>query len=164
VAGRFEGVSGRLDGLDDRLQHLHARLDELDGNVTRVQGGVDALPGSLDIPALHRRFDEVHGRFEGLHGHVDESVRNNVELLTGSLERGIDKLQDALEGRPDRDELDRALRKAQLESERRITEQLDAVLAEFAEVVISQNAKQEVAAPRPAARKAPKKSASDSGD
>jgi hypothetical protein len=157
VAGRFEGVSGRLDGLDDRLQHLHARLDELDGNVTRVQGGVDALPGSLDIPALHRRFDEVHGRFEGLHGHVDESVRNNVELLTGSLERGIDKLQDALE-------LDRALRKAQLESERRITEQLDAVLAEFAEVVISQNAKQEVAAPRPAARKAPKKSASDSGD
>jgi tetrahydromethanopterin S-methyltransferase subunit G len=166
VAGRFEGVSGRLDGLDDRLQHLHARLDELDGGVARVQGAVDALPGSLDIPALHRRFDEVHGRFdglngrfEGLNGHVDESVRSNVGTLAGSLERGIEKLQDALQGRPDRDELARALRLAQLESERRMTEQLDSVLADFAEVVISQNAKQEIAAtPRPAARKAPKKS------
>jgi hypothetical protein len=164
VAGRFEGVSGRLDGLDDRLQHLHARLDELDGGVARVQGGVDALPGNLDIPALHRRFDEVHSRFEGLHGHVDESVRNNVGMLTGSVEQGIDKLQDALAGRPDRNELDRALRLAQLESERRITEQLDSVLADFAEVVISQNAKQEVAAaPRAPARKSTKKTA-DTGD
>ncbi|PZS30428.1 MAG: hypothetical protein DLM61_10970 [Pseudonocardiales bacterium] len=164
VAGRFEGVSGRLDGLDDRLQHVHGRLDEIDGTVARVQGGVEALPETLDIPALHRRFDEVHGRFEGLHGHVDDSVRNNVGMLTGSLEQGIDKLTGSIEGRPDRDELARALRTAQLESDRRITQQLDSVLADFAELVISQIATQQVVAPaRPPVRKAAKKAA-DTGD
>ena len=42
--------------------------------------------------------------------------------------------------RPDRDELTRVLNRRQRESETRITQQLDGVLADFAEVMIGQAA------------------------
>lgn len=187
VAGRFEGISGRLDGLDDRLQHLHARLDELDSSLGRTHAAVEGLPGVLDLPAVHRRFDEVLARpavdptdrldglgrrleqlgdrideVEGRIRHVDESVRNNTGTLAGSIEQGVDKLHGALHERPDRGELGHSLRAAQQESERRIVQQLDSVLAAFAEVVISRP--KDTAPARSSSRKPTKKQAADETD
>lgn len=175
TVGRVQSGVDALPGVLD-IAALHRRFDELGGAVhQRFDDGLGRVHGRLEEllsrpavdPTEHfdtvtARIEQLGERVEAVSGRVrsvDESVRNNVGTLAGSLEQGVDKLQGALEGRPDREELARALRKAQLESERRITEQLDSVLADFAEVVISQN----VTAKLPAARAATPRKATKKG-
>jgi chromosome segregation ATPase len=153
VHRRFDELSGAIhQRLDDDLGHVHGRLDEL---LARP-----AVDPSERLDGLTAKLEQVVERVEAVAGKVrgvDDAVRNNAGTLAGSLEQGIDKLHGALHARPDRDEFSRTLRKAQHESERRITQQLDSVLADFAEVVISQNVSPK--ASRSAQRKPPKKPA-----
>jgi chromosome segregation ATPase len=135
VHRRFDELAGSVhQRFDDDLGRVHGRLDDLLGRpVVDPAERIDALTSRLE--QLGERLDGVVGQIRS----VDESVRNNFGSLAGSLERGIDKLHGDVQSRPDRDELVRTLRKAQQESERRITQQLDNVLADFAEVVLAQN-------------------------
>jgi archaellum component FlaC len=182
--GSVQRIQGGVDALPGVLDipAVHRRFDELAGSVHqrfdddlgRVHGRLEELLSRPAVDPTERldtvasRIDQLGERVEGVSGRVravDESVRNNIGTLSGSLEQGIDKLQSVMEGRPDREEFGRALRKTQQESERRITQQLDSVLADFAEVVIGQNVTpQKPPAPqRSAPRKATKKAA-DSDD
>ncbi len=145
----IEALPGTLD-----MPALHARLDELmgamhgrfDEEMGRLHGRLDevlarpAVDPTGHLDGLGTRIDQLGERVEGVDNRirtVDESVRNNAGTLAGSIEQGVDKLHGALHDRPDRGELDRQLRVVQQESERRIVQQLDSVLAAFAEVVIS---------------------------
>lgn len=178
VGGELHRVQGGVDALPGALDlpAVHRRFDELAGSVhQRFDDDLGRVHGRLDellarpvvdpaerLDALTSRLEQLGERLDGVVGQVrsvDESVRNNFGSLAGSLERGIDKLHGDVQSRPDRDELVRTLRKAQQESERRITQQLDNVLADFAEVVLGQNAVKPAA--RPAARKPAKKADSD---
>jgi chromosome segregation ATPase len=179
--GNVDRIQGGVDALPGVLDlpSVHRRFDELAGSVHqrfdedlgRVHGRLEELLARPAVDPTERldtvasRIEQLGERVDGVSGRVravDESVRNNVGTLAGSLEQGIDKLQGAVEGRPDRDELARTLRRTQQESERRITQQLDSVLADFAEVVIGQNVSPPPA-PRAATRK-PIKKAAESGD
>ncbi|MCU1659285.1 MAG: hypothetical protein JWO57_3941 [Pseudonocardiales bacterium] len=177
----LDGTVGRVQGAVDALPatldlpSVHRRFDELagvvhqrfDDDLGRVHGRFDellarpAVDPTERLDALAAKLEQVVERVESVAGRVrtvDDSVRNNAGTLSGSLEQGIDKIHGALHTRPDRDELNRALRKTQQESERRITQQLDGVLADFAELMISQNlgAKPPAkASPRKPAKKAP---------
>ncbi len=155
VHRRFDELAGSVhQRFDDDLGRVHGRLDELLSRpVVDPAERLDALTSRLE--QLGERLDSVVGQLRS----VDESVRNNFGSLAGSLERGIDKLHGDVQSRPDRDELVRTLRKAQQESERRITQQLDNVLADFAEVVLGQNAAKPAA--RVPTRKPAKKPESD---
>jgi archaellum component FlaC len=153
VHGRFDELNGVLHGrFDDEMGRLHGRFEEvLARPAVDPTERLDGLGGRVE--QLGDRIDEVEGRIR----HVDESVRNNSGTLTGSIEQGVDKLHGLLHERPDRGELEKLLRAAQQESERRIVQQLDTVLAAFAEVVISRP--KDAAPARPPARKQTKKQA-----
>lgn len=171
VARAQSGLDALPDALD--LPAVHGRFDELastvhrrfDQDLGRVDGNLQNLLArpvldpterletiSARVEQLGERVEQVSGRVRS----VDETVRNNAGTLTGSLEQGIDKLHGAVENRPDRDELARTLHTSQQESERRMTAQLDSVLADFAEVVIAQRVGAKTAARQPV-RKAGKK-------
>jgi hypothetical protein len=156
--GHVDRIQGGVDGLPAALDlpAVHRRFDELadsvhqrfDDDLGRVHGRLEELLGRPVVDPTERldgltaRLEQLGERFDVLVGQVrsvDETVRNNFGSLAGSLERGLDKLHGDVVARPDRDELARALRKAQQDSERRITKQLDSVLADFAEVVLGQN-------------------------
>lgn len=183
--GSVQRIQGGVDALPGVLDipSVHRRFDELSGSVHqrfdddfgRMHGRLEELLSRPAVDPTERldnvasRIEQLGERVEGVAGRVravDETVRHNAGTLSGSLEQGIDKLHGVVEGRPDREELTRALRRSQQESERRITQQLDSVLADFAEVIIGQNVP---AKPQPqpqqrqSARKATKKTA-DSDD
>jgi archaellum component FlaC len=153
VHGRFDELAGAVhQRFDEESGKLHGRFDEvLSRPAVDPTEQLDGLGGRLE--GLGDRIDEVEGRIR----HVDESVRNNAGTLAGSIEQGVDKLHGAVHERPDRSELDKTLRAAQQESERRIVQQLDSVLAAFAEVVISRPKDPAPAAPRTSSRKPTKK-------
>jgi ABC-type transporter Mla subunit MlaD len=159
VHGRFDELNGALHGrFDEEMGRLHGRFEEVLGR--------PAADPTQQLDGLGSRLDQLGGRVEEVDGRVrsvDESVRNNAGSLAGSLEQGVDKLRSALDDRPDRAELEKLLRAAQQESERRIVQQLDTVLAAFAEVVISRP--RDAAAPaRATTRKSAKKAAPEDKD
>jgi chromosome segregation ATPase len=153
VHRRFDELTGTVhQRFNDDLGRVHGRLEDL-ANRPAVDPTERLDTVAARIEQLGERVEDVSGRVRS----VDETIRHNVGTLTGSVEQGIDKLQGAVDGRPDRDELARALRKSQHESERRMTQQLDSVLADFAEVIIGQNMTHKPPPARPAARKTSKK-------
>ncbi|HZC74245.1 MAG TPA: hypothetical protein VE442_26405 [Jatrophihabitans sp.] len=153
VHGRFDELTGTVhQRFDDESGKLHGRFDEvLSRPAVDPTEKLDGLGGRLE--GLGDRVDEVEGRIR----HVDESVRNNAGTLAGSIEQGVDKLHGAVHERPDRGEVEKALRATQQESERRIVQQLDSVLAAFAEVVISRPRDPAPATTRTSSRKPTKK-------
>ena len=155
VHGRFDELNGVVHGrFDDEMGRLHGRFEEvLARPAVDPTERLDGLGGRLE--QLGDRIDEVEGRIR----HVDESVRNNSGTLSGAIEQGVDKLHALLHDRPDRGELEKLLRAAQQESERRIVQQLDTVLAAFAEVVISRP--KDAAPARTGNRKQTKKQAAE---
>ena len=93
---------------------------------------------------------------------VEDTIHAGVGSLSGAIENGVDKIDRSVDSRPDRNEFARVLRDSQHDSERRITQQLDGALADFAEVMLggqAVNAKGTGA--RPGGRKAGKKSDED---
>ena len=155
VHTRFDELTGALhQRFDEETGKLHGRLDEvLARPAVDPTERLDGLGNRLE--GLGDRIDEIEGRIR----HVDESVRNNAGTLAGSIEQGVDKLHGALHERPDRGELERTIRTTQQESERRIVQQLDSVLAAFAEVVISRP--KDPAPARTSSRKPTKKQAAE---
>jgi hypothetical protein len=74
----------------------------------------------------------------------------------------VEKIDRTLESRPDRNELARVLRDSAHDSERRITQQLDGALADFAEVILgAQSVNPKGARAHPGGRKASNKSDED---
>ncbi len=175
VQGTVESLPAQLDPAS-----VHRRFDELSGGVQqrldeefgRVHGRMDDLAARPAVDPTERfdglaaKLEQLAERLEALAGRVkavDDSVRNNAGAISGSLEQGVDKISHAVDARPDRDELGRTLQRSQQDSERRITQQLDGALADFAEVMLGPSAAQ-ASSGRGGGRKAAKKSDADDED
>lgn len=173
AVGAVQGAVGELPGQLDPAS-VHRRFDELAGSVHQRFDDefvrLDALAGrpAVDptgmLDGLASKLDALGGRLDGVASRVnavEESVRNNAGNLAGTLEQGLDKLHGTVGSRPDRDEFGRTLSKSQHESERRITQQLDGALADFAEVMLGQGVIAKAAPARTATRKSGKKTVDD---
>lgn len=141
VHRRFDEVSGSMHQRFDDLGGVQGRLDEFQG---RLQSLVDrpAVDPTDRLQSLAGNLEKLAARVDGVDGKVasiEQGMRTDVGALSGSVEQGLDKLEGAVSRRPDRDEVVRALRGAQGESEKRITQQLDHALAAFAEVMLGRS-------------------------
>lgn len=157
VHRRFDEVSGGLhQRLDDEAARVHGRFEEL---LARP-----AVDPSERLDGMSGRIEQIAERLESVTGRVkavEDSVHSGVGSLTGAIENGVDKIDRSIEGRPDRNEFARVLRDSQHDSERRITQQLDGALADFAEVMLGQGMSTKGTGARPGGRKAGKKSDDD---
>lgn len=173
TVGSVSTAVGELPGQLDPMS-VHRRFDELTGSVHQrfddefvrldALAGRPAVDPTAMIDGLSSKLEAVGGRIDNVGSRVkavEESVRNNAGNLAGSLEQGLDKLNGAVGSRPDRDEFGRTLSKSQHESERRITQQLDGALADFAEVMLGQSVTAKPVPARAAARKSGRKAADD---
>ena len=157
VHRRFDELSGGLhQRLDDELSRVHGRFEEL---LARP-----AVDPSERLDGLSGRIEQIAERVESITLRVkavEDSVHSGVGALTGAIENGIDKIDRGVDARPDRNEFARVLRDSQHDSERRITQQLDGALADFAEVMLGQSVLTKGSGARPGGRKAGKKSDED---
>ena len=160
VHRRFDEVSGGLhQRLDDEMSRVHGRFEEL---LARP-----AVDPSERLDGLSVRVEQIAERLESVTGRVksvEDSVHAGVGSLAGAIENGVDKIDRGIEARPDRNEFARVLRDSQHDSERRITQQLDGALADFAEVMLGQSVGMKGSGARPGGRKAGKKSDDDDED
>jgi archaellum component FlaC len=157
VHRRFDELSAGLhQRLDDEMGRVHGRFEEL-----MSRPAVDPserLEGlSMRIEQIVERIDSIAARVKA----VEDSVHHGVGSLTGAIENGVDKVDRSVDARPDRNEFARVLRDSQHDSERRITQQLDGALADFAEVMLGQSLSTKGSGVRPGGRKAGKKSDED---
>jgi chromosome segregation ATPase len=158
VHRRFDELSaGVHQRLDDEMSRVHGRFGEV---LARP-----AVDPSERLDALAARVEQIAERLEAAHVRVkavEDTIHAGVGSLAGTIENGIDKIDRSVDSRPDRNELARVLRDSQHDSERRITQQLDGALADFAEVMLGgQSVNLKGAGVRPGGRKAGKKSDED---
>jgi DNA repair exonuclease SbcCD ATPase subunit len=153
---------------DELSASLHQRLDAEMAGVHGRFGEVLARPAvdpSERLDALAARIEQIAERLEAAHVRVkavEDTIHAGVGSLSGAIENGVDKIDRSVDSRPDRNELARVLRDSQHDSERRITQQLDGALADFAEVMLGgQSVNLKGAGVRPGGRKAGKKSDED---
>ena len=173
VHGAVDLLPGTLDPasvhrrFDELSSGLHQRLDD---EMSRVQGRFEellarpAVDPSERLDGMSTRIEQIAERLESVTGRVksvEDSVHSGVGSLTGAIENGIDKIDRGVDARPDRNEFARVLRDSQHDSERRITQQLDGALADFAEVMLGQSVPTKGSGARPGGRKAGKKSDED---
>jgi len=81
------------------------------------------------------RIEQIAERLEAANVRVkavEDTIHAGVGSLSGAIENGVDKIDRSVDSRPDRNEFARVLRDSQHDSERRITQQLDGALADFA--------------------------------
>lgn len=174
-------VQGAVDLLPGQLDpaSVHRRFDELSVSVhqriedemARVHGRFEevmsrpAVDPSERLDAMAARIEQIAERLEAANVRVkavEDTIHAGVGSLSGAIDNGVDKIDRSVDSRPDRNEFARVLRDSQHDSERRITQQLDGALADFAEVMLggqAVNAKGTGA--RPGGRKAGKKSDED---
>ncbi len=173
VHGAVDLLPGTLDPasvhrrFDELSSGLHQRLDD---ETNRLQGRFEellarpAVDPSERLDGISGRIEQIAERLESVTGRVksvEDSVHSGVGSLTGAIENGIDKIDRGVDARPDRNEFARVLRDSQHDSERRITQQLDGALADFAEVMLGQSVPTKGSGARPGGRKAGKKSDED---
>lgn len=157
VHRRFDELSGGVhQRLDDEMGRLHGRFEEL---LARP-----AIDPSERLDGLSARIEQIAERLEAATIRVkavEDAFHSGVGSLAGAIENGVDKIDRNIEARPDRNELARALRDSQHDSERRITQQLDGALADFAEVMLGHGASVKGSGGRSGGRKAGNKSGED---
>jgi chromosome segregation ATPase len=174
VQGAVELLPGQLDPasvhrrFDELSAGLHQRIDD---EVGRVHGRFDevlarpAVDPTQRLEAMAARIEQIAERLEAANVRVkavEDTIHAGVGSLSGAVENGVDKIDRTLDSRPDRNELARVLRDSQHDSERRITQQLDGALADFAEVMLGgQSFNPKGAGARPGGRKAGNKSSDD---
>jgi chromosome segregation ATPase len=170
VSGRLDGLNDRLTHLHSRLDdvdasvsrhatHLAALPAELDmPSVHRrfedLGGGLQArFDELLTQPGLDpsERLDDLAARLEALTQRletvttrldvIEDNVKAEVTTLSGVVEQGIEKIEGSVVARPDREEINNALRVNHSESEHRITSQLDEALAALAEIMLGRSSK-----------------------
>jgi chromosome segregation ATPase len=161
VHRRFDELSASVhQRLDAEMAGLHGRFGEV---LARP-----AVDPSERLDALAARVEQIAERLEAAHVRVkavEDTIHAGVGSLSGAIENGVDKIDRSVDSRPDRNELARVLRDSQHDSERRITQQLDGALADFAEVMLGgQSVNVKGAGMRPGGRKAGKKSDDEDED
>lgn len=160
VHRRFDELSASVhQRFDAEMAGVHGRFGEvLARPAVDPSERLDALAGRVE--QLAERLESAHARVKA----VEDSIHAGVGSLAGTIENGVDKIDRAVDSRPDRSEFARVLRDSQHDSERRITQQLDGALADFAEAMLgTQSASPKGPGERPGGRKAAKKS-DDNGD
>jgi hypothetical protein len=124
-----------------------------------------AVDPSQRLDGMAGRIEQIAERLEAANVRVkavEDTIHAGVGSLSGALETGVDKIDHTQDSRPDRNEFARVLRDSKHDSERRITQQLDGALADFAEVMLGgQSFNPKGAGARPGGRKASKKSGED---
>jgi archaellum component FlaC len=157
VHRRFDELSGGLhQRIDDEMGRVHGRFEELLSRpAVDPSERLDGLSGRVE--QIAERVDSISLRVKA----VEDSVHAGIGSVTGVVENGVDKIDRGIESRPDRNEFARVLRDSQHDSERRITQQLDGALADFAEVMLGQSISTKGTGVRPGGRKAGKKSDDD---
>jgi chromosome segregation ATPase len=170
VQGVVDLLPGQLDPasvhrrFDELSAGLHQRIDEEMGRVHGRFHEVVARPAvdpSQRLDAMAGRIEQIAERLEAANVRVkavEDTIHAGVGSLSGTVEAGVDKVDRTLESRPDRNEFARVLRDSAHDSERRITQQLDGALADFAEVMFGgQSVNPKGAGARPGGRKASKR-------
>lgn len=158
VHRRFDELSAGLhQRIDGEMAHLHGRFEEI---LSRP-----AVDPSERLDAMAARIEQIAERLEAANVRVkavEDTIHAGVGSLAGAIENGVDKIDRTVDSRPDRNEFARVLRDSQHDSERRITQQLDGALADFAEVMLGgQSVSVKGAGARSGGRKAGNKSADD---
>src|SRR5699024_7438814 len=141
-------VRERVDTMDSEVRN---RIDESASRTAeRVDTGVESVRSSISDSAERvdpgERLDSLTTKLESVTGKVDElanrldkveqGVNNQLGDLSGSVQSGLSKVDDALGRQPDSDELSSVVRQNNEESERRIGGQLDEAMATFAELML----------------------------
>jgi chromosome segregation ATPase len=174
VQGAVDLLPGQLDPasvhrrFDELSAGVHQRIDEEMGQVHGRFEEVLARPAvdpSQRLDGMAARIEQIAERLEAANVRVkavEDSIHAGVGSLSGTLATGVEKIDRTLESRPDRNELARVLRDSAHDSERRITQQLDGALADFAEVILgAQSVNPKGARAHPGGRKASNKSDED---
>lgn len=158
VHGRLDELSGGVHKrFDEELGTVHGRLEEFGGRFEELVAR-PAVDPTESLTGLADRLEKIAGRMDA----VEEGFRTGLTGLSGTVDRGVEKLTEAVSERPDREEVTRTLRDSQAESERRVTRQLDNALAAFAEIMLGRSVKGAVS--RAGGRMAGKKSLDDDLD
>ena len=170
VSGRLDGLNDRLTHLHSRLDDVdgtisrhavqldalpaeldmpsvHRRFEDLGGGLQArfdellTQPGLDPSERLDDLAArleaLTQRLETVTTRLDV----IEDNVKAEVTTLSGVVEQGIEKIEGSVVARPDREEINNALRVNHSESEHRITSQLDEALAALAEIMLGRSSK-----------------------
>jgi chromosome segregation ATPase len=158
VHRRFDELSaGVHQRLNDEMSRVHGRFEEVMAR--------PAVDPSDRLDAVSARIEQIAERLEAANVRVkavEDTIHAGVGSLAGAIDNGVDKIDRNVDSRPDRNEFARVLRDSQHDSERRITQQLDGALADFAEVMLGgQSINPKGAGVRPGGRKAGKKSDED---
>jgi archaellum component FlaC len=151
VQRRFDELSAGLhQRIDDEMGRVHGRFEEV---LARP-----AVDPSQRLEAIAGRVEQITERLEAVNVRVkavEDTIHGGVGSLSGALENGGQKIDRTLESRPDRNEFARVLRDSTHDSARRITQQLDGALADFAEVMLGgQSVNPKATGARPGGRKA----------
>jgi hypothetical protein len=157
VHRRFDELSaGVHQRIEDEMIRVHGRFEEV---MSRP-----AVDPSERLDAMASRVEQIAERLEAANVRVkavEDTIHAGVGSLSGAIENGVDKIDRSVDSRPDRNEFARVLRDSQHDSERRITQQLDGALADFAEVMLGGQPNPKGSGARPGGRKAGKKSDED---
>jgi len=126
--------------------------------MTRVHGRFEevmarpAVDPSERLDGMGSRIEQIAERLEAANVRVkavEDTIHAGVGSLSAAIENGVDKIDRSVDSRPDRNEFARVLRDSQHDSERRITQQLDGALADFAEVMLGGQANPKGSGARP---------------
>ncbi|HZE50238.1 MAG TPA: hypothetical protein VE074_11795 [Jatrophihabitantaceae bacterium] len=157
VHRRFDELSASVhQRLEDEMTRVHGRFEEVMAR--------PAVDPSERLDGMGSRIEQIAERLEAANVRVkavEDTIHAGVGSLSGAIENGVDKIDRSVDSRPDRNEFARVLRDSQHDSERRITQQLDGALADFAEVMLGGQANPKGSGARPGGRKAGKKSDED---
>lgn len=148
-----ETGEGLRNLLGDTSVGLHRRLEELAGRpAVDPTPAFDALAERID--ALNEKLEQIGGRLDS----VETGLDGKIGEIGGSVGSRLGELDNALRERPDTTSVTELVSKANEESERRNSSQLDEAMATFAELIMGRGAQysqqQPPPPPRPAQRRA----------
>ncbi|MDN5920501.1 MAG: PA containing protein [Pseudonocardia sp.] len=148
-----ETGEGLRNLLGDTSVGLHRRLEELAGRpAVDPTPAFDSLAERID--ALTEKLEQIGGRLDS----VETGIDGRLGEIGGSVDSRLGELDSALRARPDTTSVTELVSKANEESERRSSSQLDEAMATFAELIMGRGAQysqqQPPPPPRPAQRRA----------
>ncbi|WP_132878718.1 PA containing protein [Tamaricihabitans halophyticus] len=130
------GLRSRIDDVEENNQN---QLDTAKAALSsELRATKDALDSTSKLDAITDRLDKVTARLDEMGTRLDtveSNVGSQIGELSGSVDKGLSKVESTVANRPDTDAVTSLVQKSNEESERRIGEHLDEAMATFGELM-----------------------------